>query len=218
MIVDIWSDIACPWCYIGKRRFEAALARFEHRDEVDVRWRSFELDPGAPAVREGAYVERLAAKYGVTLAEAEATIDTMIEAGAGHGVVLRFDKVNPGNTFDAHRLLHLARERGVQHDVKERLLRAALTTGAPVADVGVLVSLAADAGLDPAEARRVVEGEGFAAEVRDDERLAVELGITSVPFFVVAGTLGVAGAQPPELLLDVLNEGWAETGAATQSS
>ena len=92
MKVEIWSDVACPWCYIGKRRFEAALARFEHRDEVDVRWRSFELDPSAPPVRDQPYAERLAAKYGTTLAQAEDTIDTMIGAGAAHGVVLRFDK------------------------------------------------------------------------------------------------------------------------------
>lgn len=217
MNVDIWSDVACPWCYIGKRRFEAALARFEHRGEVEVRWRSFELDPSAPAVREGAYVDRLAAKYGVSVAEAEDTIDTMIGAGAQHGVVLRFDKARPGNTFDAHRLLHLAARRGVQHDLKERMLHAAFTRGAPMADADVLVALAADAGLDPDEARAVLAGDDYAADVRADERRAAELGITSVPYFVVAATFGVAGAQPPELLLEVLQEGWVAAGAVQSS-
>lgn len=214
MKVEIWSDVACPWCYIGKRRFEAALAGFEHRDDVDVRWRSFELDPSAPFDREDAYAQRLAAKYGTTLAEAEDTIDRMIEAGAQHGVVMRFDKARPANTFDAHRLLHLAAEHGVQHDLKERLLYATFTRGAQVADVEVLVALAADAGLDPVEVRTMLASDAFGADVRADERAAAELGITSVPYFVVGGTYGVAGAQSPDVLLDVLRDAWAATQAA----
>ena len=211
MKVDIWSDVACPWCYIGKRRFEAALARFEHRDEVDVQWRSFELDPAAPAVRDGAYVDRLAAKYGTSVAAAEETVDRMIEAGAQHGVVLRFDKARPGNTFDAHRLLHLAREHGAQHDLKERLLYATFTRGARTADPDVLLALAADAGLDPDESRAVLAGDAYAADVRADEQRAAELGIGSVPYFVVAGIFGVSGAQQPDLLLGVLREGWDQS-------
>jgi predicted DsbA family dithiol-disulfide isomerase len=206
--VDIWSDVACPWCYIGKRRFETALSRFEHRDEVDVRWRSFELDPSAPAVRDQPYAERLAAKYGTTVAQAEDTIDTMIGAGAEHGVVLRFDKARPANTFDAHRLLHFAAVSGAQHDLKERLLRSTFTKGASTTDLDVLVALAADAGLDPDEARAVLEGDAFADDVRADEQRAAELGITSVPFFVVDDTFGVAGAQSPDLLLQVLEEAY----------
>ncbi len=217
MKVEIWSDIACPWCYIGKRRFDVARSRFDHGDELEVRWRSFELDPSAPAVREAAYVDHLAGKYGVTTAEADDMIDRMIEAGARNGVVLRFDKAKPGNTFDAHRLLHLAAERGVQPELKERLLHAAFTKGLPVADTGVLVELAAAAGLDPSEVRTVLESDRYAAEVRADERRAGELGITFVPFFVVAGRLGVAGAEPPEVLLDALEQGWAEERAAQSS-
>jgi predicted DsbA family dithiol-disulfide isomerase len=171
--VEIWSDVACPWCYIGKRRFEAALARFEHRDEVDVRWRSFELDPSAPPVRDQPYAERLAAKYGTTLAQAEDTIDTMIGAGAAHGVVLRFDKARPANTFDAHRLLHFAAEHGTQHDLKERLFRSTFTKGASTSDIEILVALAADAGLDPDDARAVLAGDAYAEDVRADERRAM---------------------------------------------
>ena len=211
MKVDIWSDVACPWCYIGKRRFEAALSRFEHQDQVDVRWRSFELDPAAPAVRDEPYAERLAAKYGCTLAEAEDTIDRMLEAGAGHGVVLRFDKARPANTFDAHRLLHFAAEHGAQHDLKERLLRSTFVKGASTSDPEVLAALAADAGLDADAARTVLAGDAYAADVRADERRAAELGITSVPYFVFDDTYGVSGAQPPDLLLDVLEECWAAT-------
>jgi predicted DsbA family dithiol-disulfide isomerase len=206
--VEIWSDVACPWCYIGKRSFDLALARFEQRDAVEIRWRSFELDPSAPAVREEPYYERLAAKYRMSLAEADALIDRMIEAGARNGVVLRFDKAKPGNTFDAHRLLHLGADRGVQHELKERLMRATFTKGLPISDHDVLVGLAVDAGLDGDEARAVLEGDSFAADVRADEQRAADLGITSVPFFVMAG-LGVAGAQPPDILLEVLEEAWA---------
>ena len=209
MKVEIWSDVACPWCYIGKRRFDAALARFDHADVVEVRWRSFELDPSAPAVREEPYVERLAAKYRVNRAEAEDMIDRMLEAGARNGVVLRFDRARPANTFDAHRVLHLAADHRVQHDLKERLLRATFTKGEQVADPDVLVAHAEGAGLDAGEARAVLAGDRYADAVRADERRAAELGITSVPFFVVDGSLGVAGAQPPELLLEVLQEAWA---------
>ncbi|MDQ4090767.1 MAG: DsbA family oxidoreductase, partial [Actinomycetota bacterium] len=156
MKVEIWSDIACPWCYIGKRRFDVALSRFEHRDAVEVRWRSFELDAAAPAYRELAYLDHLMAKYRISMAEADAMIDTMIEAGARNGVVLRFDKAKPGNTFDAHRLLHLAAVRGVQGELKERLFRATFTKGAAIADHDVLVAAATDAGLDAEEAGAVL--------------------------------------------------------------
>ena len=213
MRLEIWSDVACPWCYIGKRRLDAALSRFEHRQAVDVRWRSFELDPSAPPVRELAYVEHLAAKYRVSVDEAEDMIDRMIEAGAGNGVVLRFDRARPGNTFDAHRLLHLAADRGVQHELEERLLHATFTKGLAVSDADVLVAVAEAAGLDPDEARAVLESDRYAQDVRADERRAAELGITSVPFFVFAGRLGVTGAQPPDLLLEVLEEAWGEDEA-----
>ena len=209
MRIEIWSDIACPWCYIGKRRFDAALAQFEHRHAVEVRYRSFELDPAAPAFRELAYLDHLMAKYRISIAEADAMIDRMIEAGARNGVVLRFDKAKPGNTFDAHRLLHLAADRGRQSELKDKLLRATFTKGVAIADHDVLVEVATDAGLDAAEVRRVLESDAYAGDVRADEQRAADLGITSVPFFVMGG-LGVSGAQPPEVLLDVLTEAWAE--------
>ena len=213
MRVDIWSDVACPWCYIGKRRFDVALGRFQHRDAVEVHWRSFELDPAAPAVRNVPYLERLAGKYRISLAEADARIDDMIEAGARNGVVLRFDKAQPANTFDAHRLLHLAAERGVQADMADRMFRATFTKGAALGEPGVLAGLAADAGLDPTEVTAVLESDAFADVVRADERRAAELGIDSVPFFVVGGSYGVAGAQPPDVLLEVLEEAWSHSAS-----
>jgi len=209
--VEIWSDVVCPWCYVGKRRFEAALARFEHRDQVEVVWRAFELDPSAPAARDGDYVERLAAKYRVSGAEAQAMIDRMVDAGARDGLDMRFDRARPGNTFPAHRLLHLGLDRGVQDELKERLLAATFTEGAAIGDVDVLAGLAAEVGLDPAEVRAVLDGDAYAADVRADERQAAALGITAVPFFVVDGTYGVPGAQPPDVLLGVLEQAWAES-------
>ena len=209
MKVEIWSDVVCPWCYIGKRHFEAALADFEHGDEIEVVWRAFELDPSAPREREGGYIRRLARKYGVSEAQAEAMTQRMVGAAAQVGLDFRFDIARPGNTFDAHRLLHLAGERGVQDQVKERFLAAYFTEGEPVGHHDTLVRLAAEAGLDADEARAVLESDAYTAEVRADERAAGDLDITGVPFFVVDGTRGVPGAQPPATLLRVLERAWA---------
>jgi predicted DsbA family dithiol-disulfide isomerase len=210
MKVEIWSDVVCPWCYIGKRNLEEALARFDHRDGVEVVWRSFELDPGAPRRREGEYAERLARKYGVGRPEAQAMVDRMTSRAAEAGLTFRFDLAQPGNTFDAHRLIHLGRERGVQDAVKERLLAATFTEGAPIGERDALVKLGAEAGLDPDEARLVLEGDRYGAEVRGDEEAALDLGVTGVPFFLVDGKFAVPGAQPPELLLRVLDRAWSE--------
>ena len=210
MRVEIWSDVVCPWCYVGKRRFEQALAAFPHRDEVQVHWRSFELDASAPAERTGDYATNLATKYGVPVAEGQEMVDTMTATAAQDGLELHFETARPGSTFDAHRLLHLAAERGVQDDVKERLLRATFTEGEPIGDAATLVRLTAEAGLDPDEARAVLESDRYAADVRGDEQQAQAYGITGVPFFVVDGRYGVSGAQPADALLEVLSRAWAE--------
>jgi predicted DsbA family dithiol-disulfide isomerase len=210
--IDIWSDIACPWCYVGKRRLEQALGRFAHRGEVEIVWRAFELDPSAPRVRDGSqsYAERLARKYGTAPDQAQEMIDRMVGTAAADGVALRFDHIRPGNTFDAHRLLHLAHVRGVQDALKERLLRAYLTEGQAIGDPEVLAPLAREVGLDDAEVQDVLGSERYAAEVRGDEALARELGIQGVPFFVLARRLGVSGAQPVEVLLAALERAWSE--------
>jgi predicted DsbA family dithiol-disulfide isomerase len=209
--VDVWSDIACPWCYVGKRRLEAALARFPDRASVTVTWHAFELDPAAPAVRDDSqsYAERLAKKYGSSVARAEEMIKTMTETAAADGLDFHFERVRAGNTFDAHRLIHLAHERGVQDAVKERLLRAYMTEGEPIGDRDALVRLAAEAGLDAEEAHTALVTDAFADEVRADEQQARSLGINGVPFFVIGG-YGVSGAQPAEGLLRVLTRAWDE--------
>jgi predicted DsbA family dithiol-disulfide isomerase len=207
--VEIWSDIACPWCYVGKRRFEAALTGFEHRDDVRVRWRSFELDPSAPREREGDRSVRLAEKYGMTLEQAQAAERQMTEVAAGEGLDFRFDIARSGLTFDGHRMIHLAAEHDLQDAMKERLMRAYFTEGELVADHDTLARLATEVGLPEEEARATLSGERFADAVRDDELTAQGLGITAVPTFVVDRALGASGAQPPDQLLDLLRRGWA---------
>lgn len=210
--IDIWSDIACPWCYIGKRRLEQALDRFAHRADVEIVWRAFELDPSAPRIRDSSqsYAERLGRKYGMPAEQAQQRIDQMVGVAAGDGLEFRFDRIRPGNTFDAHRLLHLAHERGVQDAVKERMLRAYMTEGQAIGDPAVLLVLAREAGLDEQEARGVLDGDRYAAEVRADEALARELGISGVPFFVLDRRLGVSGAQPAQTLLAAVEKAWSE--------
>jgi predicted DsbA family dithiol-disulfide isomerase len=208
--VEIWSDVVCPWCAVGKHRFEKALARFPHRDEVEVSFHSFELDPDAPHEPDGDLNDHLAAKYGMSRAEAEAKHRQMTAMAAEDGWDFHFERARRGNTFDAHRLLHLAAERGVQDAVKERLFRGYFTEGEAIADHATLARLGAEAGLDADEARGVLASDRYADAVRADERQAQAYGITAVPFFVVDRKYGVAGAQPPEALLQVLDTAWAE--------
>jgi predicted DsbA family dithiol-disulfide isomerase len=220
MEIEIWSDIACPWCYVGKRRLADALAQFEHAGETTVTWRSFELDPEAPLERPGEGAAHLAEKYGMSLEQARASQAGLAATAAGEGIEMRFDIQRMGRTFDAHRLVHLAAERGIQDAVKERLMHAYFTEGALMSDHATLVALAAEAGLDPEEAGEVLASDRFAAEVRADERDAQRLGISAVPTFVVDRALGVSGAQPAEQLLAFLREGWErrEAAASLQSA
>jgi predicted DsbA family dithiol-disulfide isomerase len=210
--VEVWSDVACPWCYVGKRRLEAAIARLPAPADVAVTWRSFELDPAAPRVHPESlsYAERLARKYRCSVAEAGEMIARMAAVAAADGVELRFDRIRPGSTFDAHRLLHLARERGVQPLVKERLLRAYFTDGEPIGEPATLSRAAVEAGLEAREVAALLGGDARGEEVRADEREAQRLGIHAVPFFVLNGRHGVAGAQPVELLRQALLRAAAE--------
>lgn len=213
--IDIWSDIACPWCHVGKRRLEAALARFPHRDAVEIVWRAFELDPSAPRVIDltVSYAARLAKKYGSSPAQAEAMIARMTEVAREDGLDFHFERIRPGNTFDAHRVLHLASERGKQDAVKERFLRGYLSEGEAIGEPEVLVRLAADAGLDEEEVRATLASDAYAADVRAEESDAREIGIGGVPFFVLGGRYAISGAQPPDLFLGALNQAWGELQA-----
>jgi len=213
--IDVWSDIACPWCYVGKRHLEAALARFPHRDAVEVVWRAFELDPSAPREREHttSYAERLAKKYGTSAGEAQARIDRMIDIARADGLVFDFEKIRPGNTFDAHRILHLAHERGMQDAVKERFLLAYMSEGEPIGSPEALLRLAVEAGLDADTVRATLGTDDYAREVRQDEAEANEIGVEGVPFFVLGGRYAISGAQPAELILQALHRTWDELPA-----
>ncbi len=210
MKVEIWSDIVCPWCYIGKRNFEAALLEFENSDEVDLIWRSFELDPGArpSSATAGNYADGLAKKYGTSREQAQQMLNQMTSRAAEHGLDFRFDLSKPGNTFDAHRLLHLARQNGCQDDLKEAFDEATFTQGLSVSDHSELTKIAVDVGLDQAAVEAVLDSEEFADAVRHDEDRARELEITGVPFFVIDDKYAVSGAQPPETILRALTKAW----------
>ena len=208
--VDIWSDIACPWCYIGKRRFEQALSQFEGKDNVDVIWHSFELDPSAPQKVEEPMRERLAAKYGRSLAEAQGMMDHMTQTAAADGLEYHFEKAQSSNTFQAHQLLHLAAEHGLQDALKERLLSAYLSEGQHLGNTETLVALAAEVGLNADEARAALAQQTYAQAVRQDEAQAQAYGISGVPFFVLGNKYGVSGAQAPKTLLSALKQVWSE--------
>ena len=214
MKVEIWSDVVCPWCYVGKRHFEEALSRFVHRDQVEVGWRSFELDPDAPT-RAGVPMRRiLERKYGMTPEQAEAANRRMTELAAGVGLEYHLDDVQRGNTFDAHRLIHLAAGHGLADAMEERLLAAYFTEGLAVGDRATLAGLAADVGLDRDEVETALQGSDFADEVRGDEARAAALGISGVPFFVIDEAYGISGAQPAEVLLGALERAWSESHPA----
>jgi predicted DsbA family dithiol-disulfide isomerase len=209
MKVEIWSDIVCPWCYIGKRRFEAALAQFPRRDQVEVTWRSFELDPQAPARITGSLTELLARKYRMPVAQAAASQAQITDLAAEEGLDYHLDRAQSGNTFLAHQLLHLAAAHGLQDQMKERLMRAYFTESLPVGDLETLIGLAQGVGLDADEVRTALETGIYAEAVRKDERLAAALGIRGVPFVVLDEEYGVSGAQPAAVFLQALETAWA---------
>jgi predicted DsbA family dithiol-disulfide isomerase len=214
MQVEIWADVVCPWCYLGKRRFEQALDRFPHRDEVEVIYRSFELDPAAPPGATRPTVDVLASKYGMRPEQARDAQRQMEQRAAQDGLTFRMEGLRSGNTRDAHRLLQLAGARGKQAELAERLYRAYFTDQASVFDHSSLAGLAAGAGLDPDEVRAVLAGDEYGQAVDADERTARLFGISGVPFFVIDRRYGISGAQPAQAITQVLEQVWAETAAA----
>ncbi|MGY1609844.1 DsbA family oxidoreductase [Geodermatophilus sp. SYSU D00700] len=215
MRIEVWSDVVCPWCYIGKRRLEAALERFPHRDQVEVVWPSFQLDPSVPEGETHATLPALAAKYGRPVEEMRAMMRHVEETAAGEGLHYRLEEGVGGNTLLAHELLHLAAERGRQGEVKERLLHAYFEQARPVFDVDSLAALAVETGLDEAEVRAALADHRYRPAVLEDARTAQALGATGVPFFVVDRRYGAAGAQPADLLLQLLERAWADAHPLT---
>lgn len=198
MQVEIWSDVVCPWCYIGKRRFEAALAAFPQKESVRVIWRSFELDPHAPRQRPGTLIEMLAAKYGVTLQQAAAMNARVTMIAKEVGLDYHLAEGRPANTFDAHRLLHFAASRGQGDAATERLMHAYFSEGLPVGERSALARLAPEFGIAEQEALAVLESDAYAEAVRSDEARAASFGVTGVPFFLFDEGFAITGAQAVE--------------------
>lgn len=216
MLVEIWSDVVCPWCYIGKRRFEAALERFEHRAEVEVRWRSFELDPRAPFRRSGTMADHIATKYGMSSDEAAARLESLNRLAAKDGLDYDLARTQGGNTLDAHRLIHLGYEKDAATGAatKEALLKAYFTDLQPVSEPDVLVEVGARAGLDGADVKAMLDSDRYVADVREDEMEANRLGCTGVPFFVIDRAFAIPGAQDVDTFLLTLQRAWGRSHPA----
>jgi predicted DsbA family dithiol-disulfide isomerase len=211
MQVEIWSDVICPWCYIGKRRFETALDGFAHKKDVTVVWRSFELDPQSPPQYPVTLEEMLARKYGVTPQEAAAMNARVSALAREIGLDYRLGQARPGNTFDAHRLLHFAAAQQQGNAASERIMHAYFSEALAVGDRDALVRLAPEFGISVQAAREMLDSAAYSAEVRADEARAAELGISGVPFFVVDEKLGISGAQPVEVFSEALHKAWADS-------
>ena len=203
MRVDIWSDVVCPFCYVGKARFDKALAGFGGRDDVEVVYHSFELDPSWPPGQTMPTMEMLATKYNLSPADAEAAEGRVAAMAEAEGLGFKPDRVL-GNTFDLHRVLHLAHDQGFQHRLLDAIYQAYFGQAADVFDPDVLAELAEGAGLDPEDVHQVLDSDDYTADVRQDEEQARQLGISGVPFFVLDGRLGVSGAQSGDVFAEAL--------------
>lgn len=215
MDIEIFSDVKCPWCFVGKRRFEKALAAFPHRDQVNVTWRSFQLDPSLPEHYEGTEQQYLAERKGIPAEQVRRMWDNLVTQAAGEGLDFRFDDVVVGNSFTAHRFLHLAKAHGLGAEAKEAVLSAHFEQGKDTSDVDFLVSLGTSIGLAEDEIRSTIGSDRFADDVRQDIEEARSLGVSGVPFFVIDRKYGISGAQPTEVFADALASYWKETNPLT---
>ncbi len=215
MQIEVFSDVVCPWCYIGKRRLEEALSAFEHADQVTVTYRSFQLDPTSPATSELSLEQMLAQKYGRSLAQAREMNDRVSGIAATVGLDFHLQDAHPANTFRAHRLLHFAATKGVGNGLTERLMRGYFAEGVRIGDRDELLRLAVEVGLDSGEAAAVLDSDAFDAEVTADIELARAFGATGVPFFVFDRKYAVSGAQEAALFSEVLDTAWADAHPRT---
>jgi predicted DsbA family dithiol-disulfide isomerase len=216
MHIDIWSDVVCPWCYLGKRRLERALDEFEHRGEVSIAHRSFQLDPSKPKHVTMNRRQMLAAKYHLTEDQVAEMDEKMERTAAQDGLTYRLAPEGvTGNTVDAHRLLHFAKARGREEAMLDRLYRAYFSEQRSVFDVESLIALAQDAGLEASETRDMLNSSAYADDVEGDQKEARLLGVSGVPFFVIDDRFGVSGAQPVEVFRQVLAHAWANRVTAS---
>lgn len=210
--VDIYSDIACPWCFIGKRRFEKAVAELPFGQQVDVNWHAFQLDPSLPEHFEGSELQYLSQIKGMGTEQVAGMLEHVTTQAAGEGLTYDFESLHVANSFTALRLLALAKERGLGNQMKEALLSAHFEQGVNTGDVEALQIIADTVGLDPAESAEVLGTDKYADAVRADGVRARELGVTGVPFFVLENKYGISGAQPTEVFAQALGQVWKEIG------
>lgn len=210
MKVEIWSDVVCPFCYIGKRRFEKALQGFDAKDKVEITWRSFQLDPEMEFVPGQTVHQYLGRRKGVSEAEGRRMNDAMAAMAKEVGLNYHFDEAIIANTLNAHRLLHFAKEKGVQSELKERLFRAYYTEGKNIGDTETLARLGEEAGLERNEIPAILQSEAYLHEVRQDQHIAAQIGARGVPFFVFNDKYAVSGAQGEALFRQVLEKVWEE--------
>ena len=215
MQIEIWSDVKCPWCFVGKRRFETALAGFEHRDQVTVTWKSFQLDPDLPDHYDGTEQQYLAERKGISEDRIRQMWDSLSASAAGEGLNFRFEDVVVGNSFTAHRFLHLAKSQGLGDAAKEAILSAHFEQGKDTSDTDFLVELGNQIGLAEQDVRDTLGTDRFADDVRHDIAEARTLGISGVPFFVIDRKYGISGAQPAELFAEALATAWQEAHPLT---
>jgi predicted DsbA family dithiol-disulfide isomerase len=214
MKIEVWSDFVCPFCYIGKRRLEGALAQFPNRDQVEVEFKSFELDPTAPKEMDKNIHEVLAAKYGMSIEQAKKSNENLGRMAKSVGLTYHFDDMKPTNTFDAHRLAKFAKTHGKESVITEKLLFAYFTESKNIGDIEILADIASAAGLDRQAALDVLNNQdAFANDVRSDEALAHQYGITGVPYFVINQKYAISGAQPLETFTGALQQVWQEESA-----
>jgi predicted DsbA family dithiol-disulfide isomerase len=217
MKVDIWSDVVCPFCYIGKRQFEIALDKFEHKEKVEVRWHSFQLDPNTPKPSVGNTYDMLSSKYGITREKAVEMTQGVVEMASLVGLHYNMENTRPANTFDAHRLIHLAAQKGWDDKAEERFFSAYFTEGKDIADEATLKQLATEIGLETTEIDTVLASDQYADAVRIDQLKAKQMGITGVPFFVINEKYGISGAQGGQTILKALQGIWAENNPETST-
>lgn len=208
MKIVVWSDYVCPFCYIGKRRLEGALAQFEHRDDVEVEYKSFELDPHAKRDGNPSVYDMLATKYGMSREQAIANTNSLTQQAKTVGLDYHMDRAIQTNTFDAHRLSHYAKSVGKHEEIVERLLKAYFTDSLHIGQVESLADLAAEVGMDRDATLKMLNSDDYANEVRADQEEARKVGVTGVPFFVFNGKFAVSGAQPNEVFAEALQKSW----------
>ncbi len=216
--IDVWSDLVCPFCHLGRRHLELALEEFEHADEVGVVWHSFELDRGALPVDDSPHLDRIAERYGTTPEQARAQHELMAQDAAAVGLDLQWERLVGGSSYDAHRLIHLARSLGREDEVTTRVMRAWYTEGEALGDHDTLVRLGTEAGLEEAAVRDLLGSDDFGIDVRTDEALATQIGITSVPTFVLDQKYGLTGAQPVEMMLRAIRQVWDLQGTEPEEA